>query len=79
MLLIILIGLLLLIFKKETLESQKKRIIFPVNLKNTINNIKFVYSKIDFFIKIKKKVLSIYRNSQRNKIFTFFKTIRRIN
>ena len=74
-LLITLIGILLLVFKKRSFKQLiNKWILYSVNLKkNRKNNNKFQSSKKGFLSnQEEKKYSAFYKNSQRNKMFNLF-------
>ena len=74
-LLIILIGILLLVFKKRSFKQLiNKRILYSVKLKkHRENNNKFLSNKNSFLYNHQEKNYSVfYKNSQRNKMFSLF-------
>ena len=74
-LLIILIGTLILVFKKRSFKKViNKRILYSVNLKkNRKKNNQFLSSKKGFLYNQEEKKYSVfYKNSQRNKMFSLF-------
>ena len=74
-LLIILIGILLLVFKKRSFTKFiNKRILYSVKLKkHRENNNKFLSNKNSFLYNHEEKNYSVfYKNSQRNKMFSLF-------
>ena len=75
-LLIILIGILLLVFKKRSFKQLiNKRILYSVkSKKHRENNNKFLSNKNSFLYNHQAKKYSLfYKNSQRNKMFSLFK------
>ena len=74
-LLIILIGILLLVFKKRSFKQLiNKRILYSVKLKkHREKNNKFLSNKNSFLYNHQEKNYSVfYKNSQRNKMFSLF-------
>ena len=73
-LLIILIGILLLVFKKRSFKQFiNKRILYSVKLKKHRENNKFLSNKNSFLYNQEEKNYSVfYKNSQRNKMFSLF-------
>ena len=74
-LLIILIGILLLVFKKRSFKQLlNNRILYSVKLKKLReNNNKFLSNKNSFLYNHEEKNYSVfYKNSQRNKMFSLF-------
>ena len=74
-LLIILIGILILVFKKRSLKQLiNKGILYSVKLKkHRKNNNKFLSNKNSFLYNHEEKNYSVfYKKSQRNKMFSLF-------
>ena len=76
--LIIFIGILILAFKKRSFKKFiNKSNLYSIKLNK---NNKFASNKNSFFYNHEEKKYSVfYKNSQRNKMFSLFMVIRKIN